>query len=102
MSVHRLFEGSCWEARERLQSDRGSWAGLFKGTEWPPLALNLWRKDVPDLCYLSSRDIHVIRQKLQLVLAVADGPNSPIIERSVKDIDLLLPKPTGEWFRNAV
>lgn len=51
--------------------------------------------------YMSSTDIHAVRQKLQLILAVADGQNAMIIERSVKDIDRLLPKPQGEWFRSS-
>lgn len=46
-------------------------------------------------CSIGAEEIHSIRQKLQLILAVADGQNAPIVERNVKEIDRLLPRPFG-------
>ena len=46
-------------------------------------------------CNITAEDIHSIRQKLQLILAVADGQNALIVERNVKEIDNLLPRPLG-------
>ena len=46
-------------------------------------------------CNITAEDIHSIRQKLQLILAVADGQNALIVERNVKEIDSLLPRPFG-------
>jgi hypothetical protein len=41
--------------------------------------------------FVPARDVHVIRHKLQLILALADGHNAPTIEQAVRDINLLLP-----------
>lgn len=70
------------------------WA--FDGNPEARFALQLWRKVVQ----VSFEDVHTIRQKLQIILAVNDGPNAPIVDRSVKEIDKLLPRPSGEWFRS--
>ena len=55
---------------------------------------NLWRPKMQS-CSMTANDVHAIRQKLQLILAVADGQNALIVERNVKEIDQLLPRPFG-------
>lgn len=46
------------------------------------------------LAYLVPSDnVHAIRQKLQVIMAVAEGPQKFLIERYVREISGLLPIP---------
>jgi hypothetical protein len=52
------------------------------------------------LVYLSAKDVHDIRHKLQLILAANDGQNAPIIVRMVREVNSLLP--SNVTFMNSV
>lgn len=45
------------------------------------------------VCKVPLSTLWDVRDKLRLILIVADGPNQPVIDKAVKDIDRLLPEP---------
>jgi hypothetical protein len=57
--------------------------------------------ELQDVYPITAANVHAIRQKLQLILATADGQNAPVISRTAKDIDGLLPRTAHGWFRSA-
>lgn len=71
----------CWEAGNRERA--------FNRNRRPPEVLH----SLEYVVQVSSSDVHSIREKLQVILAVADGHNALVIERQVKEIDRLLPRP---------
>lgn len=91
---YRRAEGR-WEASEALTS-RGLLGAAQLETWVPSIVLQFWGVHMQS-CSVPAEAIHTIRQKLQVILAVAEGDSAFMIEQNVREIDGLLPKP-GVWF----
>ena len=75
--------------KHRTLLEAGNRERAFNRNRRPPEVLH----PLEYVVQVSSSDVHSIREKLQVILAVADGRNALVIERQVKEIDRLLPRP---------